>query len=366
MGSSARAGRESIVERFRVPERIWWSFLLVSVFALVAPHLGWLLDPKAGETNIFGYQTPVLSAEAKRLLIYLGPALVVAALAIHAPLLRVPAARGDGAAAGDASAAQVECEGVLAGAKGPTDYTLVDLGHGQDDWDDYSAGLRATLPDFCKPLHDLAERTALDRARVVILALPRRAPLVAAEIEAVADWVECGGGLLLLGYYAWTHHDTNVNELARRFGIEFADDLALLGDATEIDARRQVFGRGDDLSVRILRAAMPRHPLFEGIGELALQSASTVRLAAGTVSEAVARAPDDASVWAPDGEFSNKGVREVIARYEKVVRQREPLIVALRRGRGRVVAVGTWKIVSHDIADNRRFVRNAIAWLGAR
>jgi len=68
-------------------------------------------------------------------------------------------------------------------------------------------------------------RAALDQADVLVIKTPTR-PFTAAEIDAIDQWVEGGGGLYLIG----DHTDlfgmsTYMNAVARRFGLTFrADD----------------------------------------------------------------------------------------------------------------------------------------------
>lgn len=242
----------------------------------------------------------------------------------------------------------------------------VDLSHNQSQWDELANELdRRGLSDRLHRPGSLEAPGALDGVSVMILPLPRRSEFSTTEVEYVRSWVRGGGGLFLLGYYtAGLHHENNVNHLAGVFDASFREDLLMPPGSSDEQCRAQVFG-GSEYALRVATSGSETHPLFRDVGSLAVQSACSID--AGSQSpEALVVEATDAETWTPTGTRSAEGYLRIIRRYERSKTESEPrcAIAARTYFEGRIVMAGSWKILTLNEAGNRKFVDNALRWLG--
>lgn len=84
------------------------------------------------------------------------------------------------------------------------------------------------------------------------------------SVEAIVEWVDRGGVLLLLSNDAGNAEFEHFNKLARRFGIRFNEDSKHRVEGTDYAA-----GAVDDL---------PDHPVFAGTRKIFIKGISTLRL----------------------------------------------------------------------------------------
>jgi hypothetical protein len=244
----------------------------------------------------------------------------------------------------------------------------LDLSHQQRKWDRFAAF--AGQPAWQFQIIDqgiIQQRTQIDHAAALLVALPFDSVLARDEIHYLDAWVLAGGGLFLLGNYAAdTHHMGNPSALARRFGLQFANDLILPAErSSESDARVQPRSLNADLAVKIAPAGDQQHPILRGIGEVAFLSACSVEISAdpeGT-AEYLLRAPASSAVMRPRGVVDEDGWMPVIERWELAQHAPAPLLAACRHGKGRVVIAGSRKLCTLDYGDNTALVRNILAWL---
>jgi unsaturated rhamnogalacturonyl hydrolase len=132
-------------------------------------------------------------------------------------------------------------------------------------------------------------------------------------IEAVVEWVEDGGVLLLLNNNEGETEFEHINQLAGRFGIRFNEDTRFGLDADPKQLQMHTF---------------PDHPFFKGVEKLHMRSICTLKV---------------------------EPPAEVVYRF------RGDNIMALsRRGKGLVFAVGDpWGYNEYiDFFDNRRCLEN--------
>lgn len=242
---------------------------------------------------------------------------------------------------------------------------VIDLSHNQREWDGLTYELdRRDLGDRLHTPGSLESAAGLESATVMILALPHHTEFTTAEIDRIQSWVRSGGGILILGYYtSGLHHENNVNNLVGVFNQELREDLVMPPSSNEARCRSQVFGD----STHAIRVAIPddvSHVLLEGVGELMIQSACSID-ARQHPADAVNINADSADVWTPTGKKSSQGYLRIIEHYDRLTTGAYPLCVVTARPYfdGRVVIVGTWKILTLNEGDNRRFVDNALSWL---
>jgi hypothetical protein len=246
----------------------------------------------------------------------------------------------------------------------------LDLSHQQGKWDRFAAFSRQ--PGWQFQIIDqgiLHQRAEIERCAALLVALPFDSLLSKDEIDFLDAWVLAGGGLLLLGNYAAdTHHMGNPSALARRFGMQFANDLILPTErCSESDARIQPRSLNADLAIKVTLAGDERHPILRGIREVAFLSACSVEIVADVegTAEYLLSAPATSAVMRPRGIVDEDGWMPVIERWELAQHAPAPLLAACRHGRGHVVVVGSRKICTLDYRDNAALVRNILAWLAA-
>jgi hypothetical protein len=244
----------------------------------------------------------------------------------------------------------------------------LDLSHQQRKWDRFAAF--AGQPAWQFRIIDqgiIQQRAEIDYSSALLVVLPFDSVFTQEEIDYLDAWVLAGGGLFLLGNYAAdTHHMGNPSALARRFGLQFANDLVLPAErVSESDARVQPRSLNADLAVKIALADDQRHPILRGIREVAFLSACSVEIIADPEGTAkyLLNAPATSAVMQPRGIVDQDGWMPVIERWELAQHAPAPLLAACRHGKGRIVVAGSRKICTLDYRDNLALVRNILAWL---
>lgn len=244
----------------------------------------------------------------------------------------------------------------------------LDLSHQQGKWDRFAAF--ANQPAWQFQIIDqgiIQQRAMIERCATLLVALPFHSLLSRDEIDFVDTWVLAGGGLLLLGNYAADmHHMGNPSALARRFGLQFANDLIMpAGHSTESDARIQTRSLNAELATKVTLAGNERHPILRGIREVAFLSACSVEIVADVegTAEYLLSAPATSAVMRPRGIVDDDGWMPAIERWDLAQHPAAPLLAACRHGQGRVVVAGSRKICTLDYGDNAALVRNILAWL---
>lgn len=243
----------------------------------------------------------------------------------------------------------------------------VDMSQGQEQWTDFRTRLSSLFPGIffiTKPF--TVDTLRRRRTQVLILPLPYHQQLSENKVRELQRWVEQGGGLLLLGYYAEVHHGSNPTKLASVWGVSFGPHVLLPDSLTDCEASR---GHSIGADPRYaISATVPVDSLHSANAgrRLSLVSSTTLSLAAGratplwavrsqvsTVCNAIPYGtPTDGVAypvrWAFDGQRS------------------EPVAMALKPGLGRIVIIGTWKVATLPNADNDGFLREVVGWLGSK
>lgn len=242
-----------------------------------------------------------------------------------------------------------------------TGKVMLVLAHGQEHWRGYQ-NVADRLSVEALKTGFLESRREVARASVLILAIPFHRELDPREVDFLKSWVWKGGGLLLLGYYASRHHLTRINTLANLLDLEFGEDMIVPAGIDGDECRDSVFNNDPRYGLDLDLAAAGSHPLLDNVDCVKLFSACSVRDNA-PVQDALALVSVPATArFRPEGADVD-GYLPVINRWIEHDRGPMPALVACKRGKGRVVAVGTWKICTVDVASNRVLVDNAIAWL---
>lgn len=252
------------------------------------------------------------------------------------------------------------------------------LAHGQDKWDDEGSGtsvfdLPRSLPteltgpwrfrpiargeDLYRP--DLHELSGL------IVGAPWQRRMSGREIDALVEWVEAGGRMLLLGFELGDrHHGGNLNDLAQRFGFFFATDIV----GPPGDAVGKPYGE----PVRFDPSVATAHDLTEGLGPIILTNCQTVRVEPGgkawlIVGDNDVCVPKPSTVRYRRGGLSQPREKTVDCRAGGPVPVGAEAPAGLT-GRGAVHALGTWQLLGRtgEAADgdaNRLLLERLLDWL---
>jgi hypothetical protein len=190
---------------------------------------------------------------------------------------------------------------------------FLDVSQGQDEWRGLTAwaegsGLQITL--LRKPFEPRS--FSGEAPGVIIFPLPYHQTLDDKKATAIKSWVERGGGLLILGYYAAdSHHGSNVSRLTREWGITFNDDLVMPPGASELDTRRQVFSSEEALGVG-LETKGSTHPLVFGVNRVVLLSAASLDVRHAMPRDFELKTSPPSEIWRPEGPKDPKGMRPII------------------------------------------------------
>jgi hypothetical protein len=239
-------------------------------------------------------------------------------------------------------------------------HIAVDLAHGQTDWDDLEDAIESRYPLATKlRLGFFEEDAILNLSRVLIIPAPRKYRFSRSEIDKVERWVATGGGLLLMGHYAERHHEMNISEMAWRFDLEFGDDVLLPAARVERTHARSI----DPAYSVVARPAPDGHPLAADVREAVLVSSASVRSTVHAQPEFTLETGDEVMLARPLGRIDATGARVFLE--DQIEDRRGPATVLAARGwkKGRVVAVGTWKLWTVAQGDNARLITNIVEWL---
>lgn len=212
---------------------------------------------------------------------------------------------------------------------------------------------------------------ALDRAKVLVLPTPFGVLVDDHEYAQIARWVQRGGGLLVLGIYLMeAHHYNNLNHLLRRLGLEFRHDILMpTGRESRRDCMDQSFRYRDrDLwVVTEPKGAPANHPILDGVNRLGFTSACSVESA--ETPEFVASTGEQVAVLHAQGHKDpTSGRLRNVTDYILERHGAAPFLVASEHGRGRVLAIGSWKVFMNEFLEddslgNRTLLHNSINWL---
>lgn len=240
------------------------------------------------------------------------------------------------------------------------------LSHGQENWIGLKDAVTQVIPG-CQLMTGtlLSQRWHLDRMKVLIMAPPYRQRITDDEADYLRGWVERGGGLFLMGYYAAdTHHGGNPSRLAREFDVEFSDDLAMPTGSTPQDCRSQVFSANQSFAATTNGNAA--HPLFQNVSDTFFQSGCSLKLGYRGSETNEFSAKSGSMIFTPLGpRGENIWRRRIISEWVGSQPATSPtLLIAMEQAKGRVVVSGTWKLWTLAAGDNRQLIQNILAWLG--
>ncbi len=168
---------------------------------------------------------------------------------------------------------------------------------------------------------------------VFVFACPDGSKLAVNEIEAITNFVEKGGGLLVIGNAGGDRGlRTNMNEVLNKFGIE------MLSDQVKDESNNEF-----NMPTHPVIKDIKNHPVGNGVAEVVVVAGCSVRGSANMGGVAYT---------SPAAEPPNA-----------------PIIVAGDYKQGRVAAVGSYRLFSNygaglSLRNNRTFALNIFRWLG--
>ncbi len=179
---------------------------------------------------------------------------------------------------------------------------------------------------------------ALSDYHVVVLGNPLDSSFTPEEVSAIVNFVNSGGGLLLLsgatifGKGGDSARNTNLNMIANHFRFEFSDKsigVTQMGAQNETNINNEL----------ILAVPVTQHHITEGIRHLSLTSGTSIRME--DTSKHLFRVTDTPS---------------------------SPTVVIATKGKkGRILAMGSTTPFFNDhirASDHQIFIIQAIRWLG--
>ncbi|TET29264.1 MAG: hypothetical protein E3J70_07325 [Candidatus Heimdallarchaeota archaeon] len=168
---------------------------------------------------------------------------------------------------------------------------------------------------------------------VFVFACPDGSKLGKNEIDALSDFVEKGGGLLVIGNAGGDRGlRTNMNEILNIFGIE------MISDQVKDEASNEF-----NMPTHPVINDVKEHPIGNGVAEIVIVAGCSVR-----------------------GSSKMKGIAYTSPAAEP---PNAPVLVAGDYKQGRVVAVGSYRLFSNygaglSLRNNRTFAMNIFRWLG--
>jgi hypothetical protein len=168
---------------------------------------------------------------------------------------------------------------------------------------------------------------------VFVFACPDGSKLGKNEIDAITNFVEKGGGLLIIGNAGGDRGlRTNMNEILNQFGIE------MFSDQVKDEANNEF-----NMPTHPVINDVKDHPIGNGVAEIVIVAGCSVR-----------------------GSSNMQGVAYTSPAAEP---PNTPILVAGEYKQGRVVAVGSYRLFSNygaglSLRNNRTFAMNMFRWLG--
>ena len=250
------------------------------------------------------------------------------------------------------------------------------LTHGQEEWD---LGMPSVfrLPDTLprcmenRWIFDLIRDTEkllsveLDTLPGLILGNPKKSRMKPEVVSALVDWVYAGGRLLLLGYELGDrHHEGNLSDLARHFGIH---PLADIVGPPNYGPKKPY---GPKAVVEYAMSCADPHSFTTDLSTICLTNAQTMYVEpVGTewlrVGRNVVYRPDPTTVVYNKGTMTQPNQAFTLnekAGWLPVAVQAPPGLC----GKGMVHAIGTWRLLGPDgecSNDNRILLERLLDWL---
>jgi len=187
---------------------------------------------------------------------------------------------------------------------------------------------------------------------VVIIGSPKERVFSPAEIEEIKQYVYNGGGLLLLSDQGGdAANQNNLSDLAGLFGIKFSTNILVDKDA-----------KSEEDEQLVMVTDFLNHFVMRGIEKVALKSPCSLQITEqpGVETNVVASSPASTVevIWSGSS-------------WVETGAKKHALIAVAKFGAGKVVAIGTTRVLStllnkkhgFKAVDNEKLIVNILAWL---
>lgn len=236
----------------------------------------------------------------------------------------------------------------------------------------YTAIAAAIADEYAVTSHSLgySKVETLPPRGILIFPMPFGSMVQESHYDNLSKWVFRGGRIVMLGLYLMeTHHYSNLNHLARRFGFEFLGNLTMPhGHEDFQQCMHQAFAYANrDYWIKTKPlASRASHPVVEGVATLAITSSCTVDSVGEP--ELMVSTADAVAVLHGKGYRNPEGRLVQLTDYVLDKHASALILVALRYGAGTVVGIGSWKVFVNELVedkscDNMRLFRNLVSWL---
>ena len=218
--------------------------------------------------------------------------------------------------------------------------------------EDYSA-LASIFQLFGCRLDVIMDRVSnqhLAGSQVLIIPVPTK-QFQQDEVLSIKQFVEGGGGLLLIGEYGgYANNDTYLNQLGQMFGIQFnrdviCDSQARLTNAAADPKKAMVCPIVDGIA---------QHPAMEEVTKLRLELSCSVTAGGSAIPLA----------WAGNYSFADRDFNYQADTYEQ--RGNVIFLAATQAGAGRVVCMGDSSLLSNENLldpNHSKLGLNLVRWL---
>jgi len=211
---------------------------------------------------------------------------------------------------------------------------------------------------------------ALPPRSILIFPMPYGSMVDEMHYDNITKWVYRGGRLVLLGLYLMeSHHYSNLNHLARRFGFDFSPNLTMPRGVEDLKSCMHQALAYDNraywITTKIIASPLS-HPIVKGIATLAITSSCTVDPT--STPDLLVSTSDSVAVLRGRGYKNPEGRWIQLTEYVLDKHASAPILVEVRYGAGRVVGIGSWKLFVNELVedqhyDNMRLFRNLVSWL---
>jgi hypothetical protein len=271
--------------------------------------------------------------------------------------------------------------GVESAIASGTTTVMFDESFNQDHWfaqpltsAGYSTIAQSIAKDYSvKKIKDgYSDSQSLPPNGILILPTPFGVLVDEEQYKEICKWINRGGRLLFFGFYLMeTHHYSNLNNLARRLGLEFSHNLTMpKGRESFRECMDQAFAYAKrEYWIHTQLIGKPSaHPLLDGINTVVLTSSCTIE--SSVQPDFIASTSVSVAVLLARGHKNPEGRLIQLTDYVLDKYANAPVLCACKYGNGRVVALGTWKVFINEMVeddnDNMKLFHNVISWLAGQ
>lgn len=186
---------------------------------------------------------------------------------------------------------------------------------------------------------------------LLIIVAPYHIYLQPQELDEITKFVKNGKSLLVMSYYTGdSHHQNNLSELAKEFGVEFKSDQVV----DPLHHRRHKYEI-------LVEDIAQEQELFQGVQRLCFNQTCSLRVTP-PAKILLHSSPDS---FTEEADVSDTGR---ILSWTTTANTEVPLLAVATSGGGRFAAFGTWMVflseyIESEEFNNRQLYLNLLRWL---